>query len=103
LSQHYGKITPLLDDDSISTIECYGAGKSLMVVRAGRRQPTRIVLNADEIKDILEKISDSVHIPILEGVFRAAIDNFSINAIVSEVIGSRFVIKKQNAYALMKG
>lgn len=103
LSQEYGRITPLLDDDSISTIECQGAEKSVMIIRGGRRQPTRIVLSADEIKEILEKVSDAVHIPILEGVFRAAIDNFSINAIVSDIIGSRFVIKKQNAYFLLNG
>jgi len=35
-------------------------------------------------------------------VFRAAVDNFSLNAVVSEIIGSRFVIKKQNAYALLE-
>ncbi len=102
LNQGYGKITLLLDDVSVSTIECYGAGKPLIVIRAGQKQMTKIVLSADEIKNILEKISDNVHIPLLEGVFRAAVDNFSINAVVSDIIGSRFVIKKQNAYALLE-
>ena len=103
LSQDYGKIMPLLNDVSVSTIECPGAGKPLMVIRAGQRQVTRISLNAGEIKGILDKVSDTVHIPILEGVFRAAVDNFSINAVVSEIIGSRFVIKKQTAYSLLEG
>jgi len=103
LSQDYGDITPLLNDPSISTIECQGEGRPLMIIRAGQRQPTKVVLRAAEIKEILEKVSDSVHIPILEGVFRAAVDNFSINAVVSDIIGSRFVIKKQNAYALLEG
>ncbi len=102
LSQDYGKIMPLLNDDSVSTIECHGDGKPLMIIRAGQRQPTRIVLSAKEIKEILDEISDAVHIPILEGVFRAAVDNFSINAVVSEIIGSRFVIKRQNAYSMLK-
>ena len=102
LGQDYGKLMPLLGDVSVSTIECQGAGKPLMVIRAGRRQLTRISLGTGEIKDILDKVSDAVHIPILEGVFRAAVDNFSINAVVSEIIGSRFVIKKQTAYALLE-
>jgi len=102
LSQDYGRITPLLNDVSVSTIECQGAGVPLMVVRAGQRQMTRISLNAGEIKDVLDKVSDAVHIPILEGVFRAAVDNFSISAVVSEIIGSRFVIKKATAYALLE-
>jgi len=102
LSQDYGNIMPLLNDVSVSTIECQGAGKPLMIIRAGQRQTTRIVLSAKDIKDILDKVSDAAHIPILEGVFRATVDNFSINAVVSEIIGSRFVIKKQNAYALLE-
>ncbi len=102
LSQDYGKITPLLNDASVSTIECQGDGKPIMIIRAGQRQLTRIVLSAKEIKDVLEKVSDAVHIPILEGVFRATVDNFSVNAIVSEIIGSRFVIKKQNAYSMLE-
>ena len=102
LSQDYGKIMPLLNDASVSTIECQGAGKPLMIIRAGQRQVTRVSLSAGEIKDVLDKVSEAVHIPILEGVFRAAVDNFSLNAVVSEIIGSRFVIKKQNAYALLE-
>jgi hypothetical protein len=102
LSQDYGKITPLLNDPSVSTIECQGAGKPLMIIRAGQKQGTKIVLNADDIKEVLQKVSDAVHIPLLEGVFRAAVDNFSINAVISDMIGSRFVIKKQTAYAMLE-
>lgn len=101
LSQDYGKITSLLNDVSVSTIECLGAGRPLMVIRAGRRQTTRIVLNKKEIRDFLDKVSDAVHIPILEGVFRAYVDNFSVNAVISEIVGSRFVVKKANAYAML--
>ena len=102
LSQNYGKITPLLNDPSVSTIECSGVGKPLMIIRAGQKQGTRIVLSANEIKEILQKVSDAIHIPLLEGVFRAAVDNFSINAVISEMIGSRFIIKKQTAYAMLE-
>ena len=42
LSQDYGKIMPLLNDASVSTIECQGAGVPLMVVRAGQRQSNRM-------------------------------------------------------------
>lgn len=102
LSQQYGKITPLLHDPSVSTIECAGVDKPLMVIRAGQKQVTRITLSMEEIKEFLTKISDAVHIPLLDGVFRAAVDNFSVNAVISEMIGSRFVIKKQTAYAMLE-
>ncbi|MDH3353424.1 MAG: hypothetical protein OEL87_03175 [Nanoarchaeota archaeon] len=102
LNQDYGKITPLLNDPSISTIECQGMGIPITIIRAGQKQMTKINLSQRDIKEILEKISEKVHIPLLEGVFRAAVDNFSINAVISEMIGSRFIIKKQTAYAMLE-
>lgn len=101
-SQDYGKIIPLLNDPSVSTIECQGAGKSITIIRAGQKQMTRIVLSAGDIKNLLKKVSGTTHIPLLEGVFRAAADNFSINAVISEIIGSKFIIKKQTAYAMLE-
>ena len=90
----YGKITPLLDDPSISMIECQGTGKPLKVLRMGRVQMTRIALSPKEIEHILENVSDEARIPLLDGVFRAAVERFSISAVISSMIGSRFVIKK---------
>jgi hypothetical protein len=101
-SQDYGKIMPLLNDPSVSTIECPGAGKPILIIRAGQRQITKITLNPQEIKDILQKISGTAHIPILEGVFRAVVDGFSVNAVISEMIGSKFILKKQTPYALLE-
>ena len=101
-SENYGKIIPLLNDPSVSTIECQGADKPLVIIRTGQRQMTKIVLSAGEIKTILKHVSDVAHIPLLEGVFRAAVDNFSINAVISEMIGSRFVIKKATPYGLLE-
>ena len=100
--ESYGKISPLLNDPSVSTIECLGANKELMIIRAGQKQKTRVVLNADEIKEVLQKVADETHIPLLEGVFRASVKGFSINAVVSEMVGSRFVIKKATAYGLLE-
>ena len=102
ISEGYGKIAPLLDDPSISTIECEGANKPIMILRAAQRQKTRVVLTKEEIHEILEKVADETHIPLLEGVFRAVVSGFSINAVISEMIGSRFVIKKSNAYSMIE-
>ena len=102
LSEDYGRITPLLNDPVVSLIECQGVGKPLMIIRAGQRQITRITLNPVEIEGILQKASDVAHIPLLEGVFRAIVDNFSINAIISEMVGSKFVIRKQTPYSLLE-
>jgi len=98
----YGKLEPLFGDPSVSTIECLGEDKELMIIRAGQRQRTRISLNRVEIRGILERAADEAHVPLLEGVFRAALPSFSINAVISDVIGSRFVIKKATAYNLLE-
>ncbi len=100
--QKYGKISPLLNDVSVSTIECPGEGKELMIIRAGQKQRTRVVLSAKDIKEILDKVADEAHIPLLEGIFRASVKGFSINAVISEMIGSKFVIKKATAYGLLE-
>ena len=96
LTKFYGKITPLLNDPSISIIKCSGIGIPITVVRRGQTQLTKIVLTAEEIRQILDKVSEAAHIPLLEGVFRVTVDTFSVDAVISEMIGSRFVIKKKN-------
>ncbi|MBT3577315.1 hypothetical protein HOA55_03745 [archaeon] len=101
-SQDYGRINALLSDPSVSSIESSGPGKPIVIIRAGQRQFTKISLNPVETKALLEKIADSAHVPLMEGVFRAAVDNFVINAVVSEMIGSKFVIKKQTPYGLLE-
>ena len=102
VGEGYGKITPLFNDNSVSTIECAGEGKELMVIRAGQKQKTRIVLSDAEIRKVLQEVADKTHIPLLDGVFRATLSGFSINAVISDLIGSRFVIKKATAYGLLE-
>jgi hypothetical protein len=101
-TQDYGRINALLNDPSVSSIESSGPGKPIVIIRAGQRQFTKISLNPAETKKLLETVADSAHVPLMEGVFRAAVDNFVINAVVSEMIGSKFVIKKQTPYGLLE-
>ncbi|MCH7850817.1 MAG: hypothetical protein IH845_04205 [Nanoarchaeota archaeon] len=98
----YGKINAFLEDPSISSIECPGPAKPIIIVRIGQRQITRIVLSPEEIKEILDTVADETHIPLLEGVFRAAVDSFSISAVISEIIGSKFVIRKHTPYSMLE-
>ena len=99
----YGKLQPLLVDVTVTSIECNGADKPLTIVRAGQVQGTRISLSQLEINTLLKKVSEKARIPLVEGVFRAAVDNFVLSAVVSGVVGSRFVIKKQTPYSLLEG
>ncbi len=98
----YPKIFFLLKDPTISTIECPGPGQPIRIVRSGQKQFTKIHLTPEEIKTILEQIAQEARIPIIEGVFKAAVENIVISAVISQNIGSRFVIKKQTPYALLE-
>ena len=97
----WDKIAPLFDDPTVTHIECMGPGKALLVSRSGRKQLTKISLAQEEIKKILQTISEEAHIPLLEGVFRASLDNYSIHAVVSDIVGSKFVIKKNPPYNMI--
>jgi len=98
----YGKLSGLLADASVSSIECSGPGQNINVIRAGQKQFTKISLTPGEIKDFLEDVAMKARVPLLEGVFRAAVDNFVVNAVVSESIGSRFIIRKQTPYSMLE-
>jgi hypothetical protein len=98
----YGKIMTFVNDPSVHVIECSGANKPMKVVKAGQRQITKASLTEEEIRSLLEQISEEVHIPLLEGVFRAAVSNFTISAIVSPMIGSKFIIKKQTPLMIIR-
>lgn len=98
----YGKITALIKDPAVTLVQCDGAGQNIIIARAGQRQFTKITLNPLEIKEILDKVAEKAKIPLLEGVFKAAVENFTINAVVSSVVGSRFIIKKQTPYSLIE-
>lgn len=90
----FGRITLLINDPSIQLIECSGPGKNITIIRQGRKQLTKISLSSNEIKEILEKFAEKARVPLIEGVFRAVVDNFLVNAVISDSIGSRFIIKK---------
>jgi hypothetical protein len=102
LGDGYGQITPLLNDPTVFVVECPGAGRQVTVVQNGRKQFTNIVLGRGEVDAVLKKISEEVHIPLMEGVFRAATEGFSISAVVSKLVGSKFVLKK-NMGAPLRG
>ena len=47
------KISPLMKDNTIITIECPGPGKNIVVKRYNQINMTRIVLSEEEIKSIV--------------------------------------------------
>ena len=96
------KIDSLINDNTITAIECAGPGKPLIVRSLGKVVPTRISLSEEEIKKIIETFSLYARIPMMEGVFKAAVGNTLITAVVSDFVGSRFIINKFTPYSLLE-
>lgn len=95
------KINPLLRDNTVVSIECPGPGKNIMIRKYNQVNMTRIVLSEPEINSIIDHFSKEARIPLAGGILKAAVGNSVISAVVSEFVGSRFVINKITPYSLI--
>ncbi len=89
-----GKLNPLIKDPLVNLIECDGPEEPVVVQGAMGRKPTNIFLNKDEIDNIIKKFSEKSKIPIHTGTYRVVAGRLILTAIISDVLGSKFVIKK---------
>ncbi len=92
------KLLPLLKDPRILSIECPGQGRNIIVYKDGTTQTTPYILDEEEIKEIMENLSEQTKIPIVQGVFKASMSDLIITAVISEFVGTRFVIEKRLNY-----
>jgi hypothetical protein len=91
----FAKLDPLLEDPAVEAIECPGPDKFVLAYKSGRVQPTKINLTSDEISQIMKEISDKTRIPLTSGVFRASLHRFNVTAVLSEFVGTRFILQKK--------
>jgi len=88
-----GKLNPLLKDSAVKIIEGSPDERVRVMGTMGTRV-TDIFLSKEDIESIINKFSEVSKIPTVEGIYRVVVGNLNLSAIISEVIGSRFVIKK---------
>ncbi len=93
-----GKITQFLNDPAVLSVECPGPGKNLLLNRSGAIQASSMSLNKEEINSIVKEASVKARIPLTTGVFKAAFQNIIITAILSEYVGTRFLIQKKTPF-----
>lgn len=89
------KVSQFLFDPRVRSIECTGPGKPVLINKSNMIQHTTITLTKEEINNIIGEISKKTRIPVISGVFKAAFDNFVITAVISDFIGTRFIIEKK--------
>ncbi len=97
-----GKIEKLLQDKTIQSIECPGPEKNILVKRFNKINITKESLSQEEITDLINNFSNQAKIPIIGGILKAAVGNLIISAVISEYVGSRFIINKITPYSLIQ-
>ncbi len=88
-----GKLDPLIKDPAVRIIEGNPDEKVKVMGVMGAKQ-TNMILNKEDIDIIIDRFSELSRIPITEGVYKVVVGNLILSAIISTVIGSRFIIKK---------
>lgn len=89
-----GRLNILVNDPLIKIIECNGADKNIVVMGIMGRKSTPLRLDKEEMSQVLERFSAAAKIPVNEGLFKAAVGNLVISAVVSEIVGIQFIIRK---------
>lgn len=95
-----GKVNSLIADPKVRVIECYGPDENLVVQGSMGIKKTGIILTSEEINEIIQKFSEETKIPIQEGVFKVVAGRLVFMAIISEIVGSKFIIKKMLSSSL---
>lgn len=89
-----GKLTPFLEDPHVDSIETEGENEKVYVMGKMGKKSTSVVLTKEEIDGIIDLFSKESKIPKVEGLFKVSIHNLILTAMISNVISSRFIIKK---------
>ncbi len=97
-----GKLSIFLLDNEVTEVECPGPGKFIFARKAGQVNLTKITLSQEEINEIIKSFSEKARIPVISGVFKTSVGNLTITAIISEFVGSRFIIYKASPYSLIE-
>jgi hypothetical protein len=89
-----GKLNDLAKDPSVRTIECNGPDEQVVVEGRMGRKVTGTILTKEEIEEIIGKFSQVSKIPISTGIYRVVAGRLLFSAIISEIVNSKFIIKK---------
>ena len=110
LTQNQEKISPaitietsplktILEDDNINAIECQGPDKQIVLRKQGATSLSQIKLSEEEIQKQIKQWSENTNTPISNGILRANNENLTITAVISDLIGSRFILIRKPSSA----
>jgi len=84
----------LLSDPNVSSLECPGPGKPVLLSKSGKMENSDLVLSQEEIKIVMDEVARKTGQKFESGFVKASTGNFVISAVISEFVGTRFVMQK---------
>jgi len=93
-----GKLNLFLRDPRINQIEVNGPEREVLVRISGSPQRTRVKLTKEEIEKIIRSFSEKTRIPLIKGVFKAAVGELVLTAVISDFVDTRFTIQKRRPF-----
>ena len=91
-----GKLNAFVRDPMVAAVECNGPGEEIIVVGKMGRKRTGVQLDKEEVNRIVNMFSMQTKIPVGEGVYNVVYGKFQFSAIISDILGAKFIIKKMN-------
>ncbi len=94
-SVNLGKINKFITDPTVQAIQCDGSFMPLKILKKDETIDTDMELNDREITDIINAFARHVGKEVKGPVFKASIKGLMISAVVSDFIGTKFIITKK--------
>lgn len=91
---NFSKLTPLIQNPTINTIECPGPYRNIIFRTYNIRKSSSLALSREEMQDLVMQFSKRAKVPVIEGLFRAWVDKFLISATVSRGQTTNFILQK---------
>jgi hypothetical protein len=90
---YFGRIDYYVKDPTITSIECSGTDSIITMKKGNQLIDTKITLSSQEIEDIIKKFSRLARTEITP-IFKVSFKDLMLNAFVSPIIGTRFLITR---------
>jgi hypothetical protein len=91
------QLNPFILDPAVKVITVNPEEKIIVSGTMGT-MTAALILTKEDINKIISQVSKLAKIPIREGIYRVAIGNLNFSAIISSVLGSKFIIKKMDYF-----
>jgi hypothetical protein len=89
------RLNIIFSDPAVQNVSCPGPDKNLQITRMNFIQTIQLSFSMNEINNFLKEISEKTRIPLQSGLFKVIYQNMIITAVISEFIGTKFLVERR--------